>query len=69
MKNGKPLRAVALLAWALVIAFPALAGQSLPKGMFEVHHEKGTIAGTNDPSINPNSGSTSDWRKMPRRQP
>jgi hypothetical protein len=32
-------------------------------------NEKGTIVGTNDPSVNPNSGSTSDWRKMPKREP
>lgn len=32
-------------------------------------NEKGVIAGTNDPSINPNTGSTNDWRKMPKRQP
>jgi hypothetical protein len=32
-------------------------------------NEQGTIIGTNDPSTNPNSGSTNDWRKMPRRAP
>ncbi len=32
-------------------------------------NEHGTIAGTNDPSVNPNVGSKSDWRKMPRQQP
>jgi hypothetical protein len=32
-------------------------------------NEQGTIVGTNDPNINPNSGSTSDWRKMPKRSP
>ena len=32
-------------------------------------NEKGVIGGTNDPSVNPNTGSTSDWRKMPKRQP
>jgi hypothetical protein len=32
-------------------------------------NEQGTIVGTNDPSTNPNSGSTNDWRKMPRRAP
>ncbi|MEO8314087.1 MAG: hypothetical protein ABI645_04760 [Pseudomonadota bacterium] len=32
-------------------------------------NEQGTIVGTNDPSINPNSGSTNDWRKMPKRSP
>ena len=32
-------------------------------------NEKGTIVGTNDPGIDPNSGSTGDWRKMPRRAP
>jgi hypothetical protein len=31
-------------------------------------NEQGTIVGTNDPGINPNSGSTNDWRKMPRHQ-
>ena len=36
-KNGKYPRTVVLLAWALVVAVPALAAQSLPKGMFEVH--------------------------------
>jgi hypothetical protein len=30
-------------------------------------NEHGTIAGTNDPSVNPNVGSTNDWRKLPRR--
>jgi hypothetical protein len=29
--------------------------------------EQGTIVGTNDAGINPNVGSTSDWRKMPKR--
>lgn len=29
--------------------------------------EHGTIVGTNDPGINPNNGSTGDWRKMPKR--
>ena len=32
-------------------------------------NEQGTIVGTNDPSIDPNSGSTKDWRKMPKHQP
>jgi hypothetical protein len=32
-------------------------------------NEQGTIVGTNDPGINPNTGSTSDWRKMPKRAP
>jgi hypothetical protein len=32
-------------------------------------NEKGVIGGTNDPSVNPNTGSTSDWRKMPKREP
>jgi hypothetical protein len=31
--------------------------------------EKGAILGTNDASVNPNAGSTGDWRKMPKRQP
>jgi hypothetical protein len=30
---------------------------------------QGTIAGTNDPGVDPNSGSTRDWRRMPRREP
>jgi hypothetical protein len=30
-------------------------------------NENGTIAGTNDPSVNPNVGTTNDWRKMSRR--
>jgi hypothetical protein len=30
-------------------------------------NEHGTIAGTNDPSVNPNVGSTNGWRKMPRQ--
>jgi hypothetical protein len=29
----------------------------------------GTYAGTNDPSVNPNAGSTTEWKKMPKRQP
>jgi hypothetical protein len=32
-------------------------------------NEQGTIVGTNDPGINPNNGSTNDWRKMPKRSP
>jgi len=32
-------------------------------------NEQGTIVGTNDPSINPNAGSTKDRRKMPKRSP
>jgi hypothetical protein len=30
-------------------------------------NERGTIVGTNDPGVNPNAGSTSDWRKMPKQ--
>jgi len=30
-------------------------------------NEKGVIVGTNDPTINPNVGSTRDWRPMPKR--
>ena len=30
-------------------------------------NEQGTILGTNDPSIDPNSASTKDWRRMPKR--
>jgi hypothetical protein len=30
-------------------------------------NEKGVIAGTNDPGVNPNAGSTHDWRKMPKQ--
>jgi hypothetical protein len=29
-------------------------------------NQQGTIAGTNDPSVNPNSGSTDEWKQMPR---
>ncbi len=29
-------------------------------------NEHGTIVGTNDPGIDPNSGSTKDWRRMPK---
>jgi hypothetical protein len=32
-------------------------------------NEQGTIVSTNDPGINPNGGSTADWRRMPRREP
>jgi hypothetical protein len=32
-------------------------------------NEHGTIVGTNDPSIDPNAGSTRDWRRMPQRAP
>lgn len=32
-------------------------------------NEQGTIVGTNDAGVNPNAGSTGDWRKMPRRAP
>ena len=30
-------------------------------------NEQGTIVGTNDSSVNPNAGSTRDWRQMPKR--
>ena len=30
---------------------------------------QGNILGTNDPSANPNNGSTADWRQMPRHRP
>jgi hypothetical protein len=30
---------------------------------------QGNILGTNDSSANPNSGSTADWKQMPRRRP
>lgn len=30
---------------------------------------QGNILGTNDPSANPNMGSTGDWRQMPKRTP
>ena len=30
---------------------------------------QGTVLGTNDPSVNPNNGSTGDWRAMPRYKP
>jgi hypothetical protein len=29
---------------------------------------QGTIAGTDDPGVNPNSGSTVEWRQLPRVQ-
>lgn len=29
-------------------------------------NEQGTILGTNDPGVDPNSGSTRDWRRMPK---
>ena len=32
-------------------------------------NEQGTIVGTNDSSINPNAGSTKDWRRMQKRTP
>jgi len=32
-------------------------------------NEQGTILGTNDPGIDPNAGSTKDWRRMPKREP
>ena len=30
---------------------------------------QGTYVGTNDPSVNPNAGSTQEWKKMPKRTP
>lgn len=30
---------------------------------------KGNYLGSDDPSVNPNTGSTTEWRKMPRYQP
>ena len=30
---------------------------------------QGTVQGTDDPSVNPNAGSTTEWRKMERQQP
>jgi hypothetical protein len=30
---------------------------------------KGTVLGTDDPSVNPNAGSTTEWKALPRRQP
>ena len=30
---------------------------------------QGTVLGTDDPSVNPNSGSTKEWKQMSRRQP
>lgn len=30
---------------------------------------QGTVLGTNDPLVNPNNGSTGDWRAMPRYKP
>ena len=32
-------------------------------------NEQGTIVGTNDPGVDPNAGSSRDWRRMPRREP
>ena len=32
-------------------------------------NEQGTILGTNDPGIDPNAGSTRDWRRMPKQAP
>jgi hypothetical protein len=32
-------------------------------------NEQGTILGTNDPGIDPNGGSTQDWRRMPKQAP
>ncbi len=31
-------------------------------------NQNGTIAGTNDPGVNPNAGSTDEWKQMPRVQ-
>ena len=30
---------------------------------------QGTYVGTNDPGVNPNVGSTAEWKQMPKRQP
>jgi len=30
---------------------------------------QGTVLGTDDPGTNPNSGSTKEWKQLPRRQP
>jgi len=30
---------------------------------------RGTVLGTDDPSVNPNTGSTMEWKQMSRRQP
>jgi len=30
---------------------------------------QGTVLGTDDPSVNPNVGSTSEWKQLPKRQP
>ena len=30
---------------------------------------KGTVLGTDDPAVNPNAGSTTEWKALPRRQP
>jgi hypothetical protein len=30
---------------------------------------QGTVLGTDDPSVNPNNGSTKEWKQMSRRQP
>jgi len=32
-------------------------------------NNQGRVVGSNDPSANPNSGSTTEWRQMPRHQP
>jgi hypothetical protein len=32
-------------------------------------NEQGNYAGTNDPTVDPNSGSTRDWRRMPKHKP
>src|SRR6185295_1751648 len=29
---------------------------------------QGTILGTDDPSVNPNAGSTAEWKQMPKRK-
>ncbi len=31
-------------------------------------NQQGTYVGTNDPGVNPNVGSTDEWKKMPKRQ-
>jgi len=30
---------------------------------------RANVLGTDDPSANPNTGSTTEWRRMPRHQP
>jgi hypothetical protein len=32
-------------------------------------NRQGTYVGTNDPSVNPNDGSTGEWKKMPLHRP